>query len=162
VPEVIAENGGRPVRTRVGHSFIKAVMAETGAAFGGEHSAHYYFRDNFRADSGCIAALVVLEQISKAGVPLSALRKPFDRYSASGEINTQVDDAAAVIERVAAAYEGADQDRVDGLTVDLGDWWFNLRPSNTEPLLRLNLEAATPEACDAHVAEVLALITDKG
>jgi phosphomannomutase len=162
VPEVIAENGGRAVRTRVGHSFIKAVMAETGAAFGGEHSAHYYFRDNFRADSGCIAALVVLEQISKAGVPLSALRKPFDRYSASGEINTQVDDAAAVIERVAAAYEGADQDRVDGLTVDLGDWWFNLRPSNTEPLLRLNLEAATPEACDAHVAEVLALITDKG
>jgi phosphomannomutase len=162
VPEVIAENGGTAVRTRVGHSFIKAVMAETGAAFGGEHSAHYYFRDNFRADSGCIAALVVLEQISKAGVPLSALRKPFDRYSASGEINTQVDDAAAVIERVAAAYEGADQDRVDGLTVDLGDWWFNLRPSNTEPLLRLNLEAATPEACDAHVAEVLALITDKG
>jgi phosphomannomutase len=162
VPEVIVENGGRAVRTRVGHSFIKAVMAETGAAFGGEHSAHYYFRDNFRADSGCIAALVVLEQISKAGVPLSALRKPFDRYSASGEINTQVDDAAAVIERVAAAYEGADQDRVDGLTVDLGDWWFNLRPSNTEPLLRLNLEAATPEACDAHVAEVLALITDKG
>jgi phosphomannomutase len=162
VPEVIAENGGTPVRTRVGHSFIKAVMAETGAAFGGEHSAHYYFRDNFRADSGCIAALVVLEQISKAGVPLSALRKPFDRYAASGEINTQVDDAAAVIERVAAAYQGADQDRVDGLTVDLGDWWFNLRPSNTEPLLRLNLEAATPEACDAHVAEVLALITDKG
>jgi len=162
VPEVIAENGGTPVRTRVGHSFIKAVMAETGAAFGGEHSAHYYFRDNFRADSGSIAALVVLEQICRAGVPLSSLRKPFDRYAASGEINTTVDDAAAVIERVAAAYAGATQDRVDGLTVDLGDWWFNLRPSNTEPLLRLNLEAPTREACDAHVAEVRALITDKG
>ena len=159
---MILENGGTPVRTRVGHSFIKAVMAETGAAFGGEHSAHYYFRDNFRADSGSIAALVVLEQICKAGVPLSTLRKPFDRYAASGEINTTVDDAAAVIERVAAAYPDATQDRVDGLTVDLGDWWFNLRPSNTEPLLRLNLEAPTREACDAHVAEVRALITDKG
>ena len=162
VPEVIRENGGIPVRTRVGHSFIKAVMAETGAAFGGEHSAHYYFRDNFRADSGSIAALVVLEQISKAGVPLSTLRKPFDRYAASGEINTTVDDAPAVIERVAAAFPDAAQDRVDGLTVDNGDWWFNLRPSNTEPLLRLNLEARTREACDAHVAEVRALFTDKG
>jgi len=162
VPEVITENGGTPVRTRVGHSFIKAVMAETGAAFGGEHSAHYYFRDNYRADSGSIAALVVLEQISKAGVPLSTLRKPFDRYAASGEINTTVDDAAAVIERVAEAYAGSTQDRIDGLTVDNGDWWFNLRPSNTEPLLRLNLEALTPEACDAHVAEVRALFTDKG
>jgi phosphomannomutase len=162
VPEVIAESGGVPVRTRVGHSFIKAVMAETGAAFGGEHSAHYYFRDNFRADSGSIAALMVLEQVSKAGVPLSTLRKPFDRYAASGEINTTVDDAAAVIERVAAAYADAEQDRVDGLTVDAGDWWFNLRPSNTEPLLRLNLEAPTRDACDARVAEVRALITDKG
>jgi phosphomannomutase len=162
VPEVVRENGGTPVRTRVGHSFIKAVMAETGAAFGGEHSAHYYFRDNFRADSGSIAALVVLEQISKAGVPLSSLRKPFDRYAASGEINTTVDDAAAVIDRVAAAYPDAHQDRVDGLTVDLGDWWFNLRPSNTEPLLRLNLEAPDPTACAAHVAEVRALITQQG
>jgi phosphomannomutase len=151
VPEVIAENGGTPVRTRVGHSFIKAVMAETGAVFGGEHSAHYYFRDNFRADSGSIAALVVLEQICRAGVPLSMLRKPFDRYA-----------AAAVIERVSAAYAGARQDRVDGLTVDVGDWWFNLRPSNTEPLLRLNLEAPTREACDTHVAEVRALITHEG
>jgi phosphomannomutase len=164
VPEVIREHGGIPVRTRVGHSFIKAVMAETGAAFGGEHSAHYYFRDNFRADSGSIAALLVLEQICKAGVPLSTLRKPFDRYAASGEINTVVDDAAAVIDRVEMAYAGtgATFDRVDGLTVDFGDWWFNLRPSNTEPLLRLNLEAATPEACEQHVAEVRALITDKG
>jgi phosphomannomutase len=159
VPEVILEHGGTPVRTRVGHSFIKQVMVETGAAFGGEHSAHYYFRDNFRADSGSIAALVVLEQICKAGVPLSELRKPYDRYAASGEINTTVDDPAAVIERVAGAYPDATQDRVDGLTVDLGDWWFNLRPSNTEPLLRLNLEAPTREAVDAHVAEVRATMT---
>jgi phosphomannomutase len=159
VPEVILEHGGTPVRTRVGHSFIKQVMAETGAAFGGEHSAHYYFRDNFRADSGSIAALVVLEQICTAGVPLSELRKPFDRYANSGEINTTVDDPAAVIERVAGAYPDATQDRVDGLTVDLGDWWFNLRPSNTEPLLRLNLEAPTREAVDAHVAEVRTAMT---
>ncbi|MGK2929236.1 MAG: phosphomannomutase/phosphoglucomutase [Acidimicrobiales bacterium] len=154
VPEVVRENGGTPVRTKVGHSYIKAVMAETGAAFGGEHSAHYYFRENFRADSGCIAALVVLEQLSVSGLKLSELRAPYERYAASGEINTVVDNAAAVIERVAAAYEDLDQDRVDGLTVDAGDWWFNLRASNTEPLLRLNLEAATREACDAKVAEV--------
>jgi phosphomannomutase len=134
-------------------------MAETGAAFGGEHSAHYYFRDNFRADSGSIAALVVLERICRAGIPLSELRRPFDRYAASGEINTAVDDPAAVIDRVAGGYPNAAQDRVDGLTVDLGDWWFNLRPSNTEPLLRLNLEAPTRSAVDAHVAEVRALIT---
>jgi phosphomannomutase len=159
VPEVIREQGGTPVRTRVGHSFIKQVMAETGAAFGGEHSAHYYFRDNFRADSGSIAALVVLEQICRAGVPLSEVRKPYDRYAASGEINTTVDDPAAVIERVAGAYPDATQDRVDGLTVDLGDWWFNLRPSNTEPLLRLNLEAPTRGAVDAHVAQVRAAMT---
>jgi phosphomannomutase len=160
VPEVIREHGGTPVRTRVGHSFIKQVMAETGAAFGGEHSAHYYFRDNFRADSGSIAALVVLERICKAGVPLSQLRQPFDRYAASGEINTAVDDPAAVIDHVAAAYSGVAQDRVDGLTVDPGDWWFNLRPSNTEPLLRLNLEAPTRSAVDSHVAEVRKLITE--
>ena len=158
VPEVIRENGGTPVRTRVGHSFIKAVMAETGAAFGGEHSAHYYFRDNYRADSGSIAALVVLEQLCKAGVPLSELRTPFERYAASGEINTRVDDPHAVIEKVAAAFAGARQDRLDGLTVDLGDWWFNLRPSNTEPLLRLNLEAATAADVAAHVAEVQAVM----
>lgn len=156
VPEVIAECGGTAVRTRVGHSYIKATMAETGAAFGGEHSAHYYFRDNWRADSGAIAALVVLEQLSLAGIPLSELRKPFERYAASGEINTTVADPLAVIEKVAAAYEGHPQDRLDGLTVDLGDWWFNLRPSNTEPLLRLNLEAASRQECDDRVAEVRA------
>jgi phosphomannomutase len=158
VPELVREMGGTPVRTRVGHSFIKQVMAETGAIFGGEHSAHYYFRDNWRADSGSIAALMVLEQLSKADVPLSELRKPFERYAASGEINTEVADPPAVIDKVAGAYEGAHQDRLDGLTVDLGDWWFNLRPSNTEPLLRLNLEAPDQAAVDAHTAEVLALI----
>jgi phosphomannomutase len=159
VPEVIRENGGDPVRTRVGHSFIKQVMAETDAIFGGEHSAHYYFRDNWRADSGSIAAMVVLEALSKAGVPLSELRRPYERYAASGEINTEVADPLAVIEAVAAHFAGADQDRLDGLTVDLGDWWFNLRPSNTEPLLRLNLEAPTRAECDQHTAEVLSLIT---
>ncbi len=157
VPELVTELGGTPVRTRVGHSFIKAVMAETGAAFGGEHSGHYYFRDNFRADSGLIAAMFVLHAMSVSGQPLSELVAPLDRYAASGEINTVVDDPAAVIERVAAAFADAPSDRIDGLTVDLGDWWFNLRPSNTEPLLRLNLEAANRAACDRHVAEVRAL-----
>ncbi len=158
VPEVIRECGGEPVRTRVGHSFIKQVMAETNAIFGGEHSAHYYFRDNWRADSGSIASMVVLEALCEAGVPLSELRKPFERYAASGEINTKVGDPLAVIEAVAGKFADASQDRLDGLTVDLGDWWFNLRASNTEPLLRLNLEAADRAACDAHTEEVLTLI----
>jgi phosphomannomutase len=160
VPEVVREHGGTPVRTRVGHSFIKQVMAETGAIFGGEHSAHYYFRDNYRADSGLIAALVVLEQLSVAGVSLSELRAPFERYAASGEINTRVADTAAVIERVAEHFSSLQQDRLDGLTVDGGDWWFNLRPSNTEPLLRLNLEAADEAACAQRVAEVQAVMAD--
>jgi phosphomannomutase len=158
VPEIVRELGGTPVRARVGHSFIKQVMAETGAIFGGEHSGHYYFRDNFRADSGLIAALVVLEALSRAAVPMSDLRPPLERYAASGEINSLVEDPAARIDEVAAAYEDADQDRLDGLTVDLGDWWFNLRPSNTEPLLRLNLEAADDESCRGHTAEVLARV----
>ncbi len=159
VPEVVREHGGTPVRTKVGHSFIKAKMAETGAVFGGEHSAHYYFARNFNADSGLIASLMVIAEMARADQPLSVLRKPFDRYSSSGEINTQVDDAAAVIERVSAEYDRFTQDRLDGLTVDCGDWWFNLRPSNTEPLLRLNLEAADRDACDARVADLLATIT---
>ena len=115
VPDIIRETGGTPVRTRVGHSFIKAVMAETGAIFGGEHSGHYYFRDNWRADSGIIAALVVLAQLSEAGVPLSELRKPFERYAASGEINTKVADQKAAMEKVAAAYPDAPKDTLDGL-----------------------------------------------
>ncbi len=160
VAEVVAEGGGTSQRTRVGHSFIKAVMAETGALFGGEHSGHYYFRDNFRADSGLIAALVILEALSAANQPLSELCAPVDRYFASGEINTKVDDTEVVIARVSAAYGDADQDRLDGLTVDLGDWWFNLRASNTEPLLRLNLEASTKEMCADKVAEVRALFGD--
>lgn len=158
VPEVIRERGGVPVRTKVGHSHIKQAMAETGAVFGGEHSAHYYFLDNFRADSGIIASLLVLEEMSRGGRPLSELRVPFERYEASGEINTSVPDAAAVIDAVAERYADRPQDRVDGLTVDCGDWWFNLRPSNTEPLLRLNLEAPTRAECDDRVAEVLALV----
>ena len=159
VREVILERGGVPVRTKVGHSYIKQVMAETGAVFGGEHSAHYYFLDNFRADSGLIASMHVLAELSRAAAPLSAVRAPFERYSASGEINTQVTSPADVIERVAHAYAASEQDRLDGLTVDAGSWWFNLRPSNTEPLLRLNLEAPDRNECDRRVAEVLALVT---
>jgi phosphomannomutase len=159
VPEVIAEHGGVPVRTKVGHSFIKQVMADTGAAFGGEHSAHYYFSRNFRADSGLIASVLLIEELSRAGRPLSALREPFERYESSGEINTQVDDPGAVIERVSASFRAFPQDRLDGLSVDGGDWWFNLRPSNTEPLLRLNLEAVDRGRCDERVADMLQLIT---
>ena len=159
VPEVIRENGGTPVRTKVGHSFIKQVMAETGAVFGGEHSAHYYFLDNYRADSGIIASMFILAEMARTGKPLSELRVPFERYEASGEINTEVGDPNAVIDIVAGKFAGHPQDRLDGLTVDCGDWWFNLRPSNTEPLLRLNLEASTRGDCDDHVAEILAIIT---
>ena len=159
VPEVIAEAGGKPVRTRVGHSFIKAVMAETGAVFGGEHSGHYYFRENYRADSGLIAALIVLEVMSRAGRPLSELRRPLERYAATGEINSEVDDQEGVIEAVATHYARAgNEERLDGLSVDLGDCWFNLRPSNTEPLLRLNLEAVSEQRRDAGATEVLSLI----
>ena len=161
VPEVVAEEGGVALRTRVGHTLIKQAMATEGAAFAGEHSGHYYFRDNFRADSGLIAALVVLEALSTHDGPMSDLVAPLERYAASGERNTEVDDPKEVIERVAAHYRAeapeADQDRLDGLTVDFGDWWFNLRPSNTEPLLRLNVEAADVEACAARVDEVRSL-----
>ena len=163
LPEIVEEKGGKPIRTRVGHSFIKAVMADTGAIFGGEHSGHYYFLDNYRADSGLIASMVVMQLLSEAGEPLSELRKPFERYSDSGEINVPVDDDPhAVIDGIADAYPDAEQDRTDGLTVDLGDWWFNVRPSNTEPVLRLNLEAADDESCRAHVDEVLALMKRMG
>ena len=166
VREIIAEHGGDAIRSRVGHSFIKAEMAKYDAVFGGEHSAHYYFRDNYRADSGLIAAVLVLEIMSKAGRPLSELRRDFDRYAASGEINTTVDDQQAVIERVAAAFSDADQDRLDGLTVDLGlesgGWWFNVRPSNTEPLLRLNLLAPTPAQVEQRVSQVVEVMTALG
>jgi phosphomannomutase len=160
VPEVIREQGGKPVRTRVGHSFIKQVMAETGAVFGGEHSGHYYYRDNFRADSGIITALIVLELMSRSDQPLSAMLSPYERYADSGEINTEVANPAATVAAMAEAERssGASVDLLDGLTVEHVDWWYNVRPSNTEPLLRLNVEAKTSEQCAEHVAEVEALI----
>jgi phosphomannomutase len=158
VPEVIRENGGEPVRTRVGHSLIKKVMAETGAIFGGEHSGHYYFRDHYRADSGLIAALLVLERLSQSGAPLSELLAPYRRYHASGEINSEVVDQAGTIEEVARAFADGEQDRLDGLTVEYEDWWFNVRPSNTEPLLRLNVEARTEELLEEKTREVLSII----
>lgn len=162
VPEVIRENGGVPIRTRVGHSFIKQVMAETGAVFGGEHSGHYYFRENYRADSGLIAAVLVLEQRSLADRPLSEMLAPFRRYHASGEVNSRVGDQAGKIEEVAAAYADGLQDRADGLTVEFDDWWFNLRPSNTEPLLRLNVEARSEELMKEKTEAVLGLIRNEG
>ncbi|MEM7339371.1 MAG: phosphomannomutase/phosphoglucomutase [Actinomycetota bacterium] len=162
VPEVVAEGGGTPVRSRVGHSFIKQMMAEQNASFGGEHSAHYYFRDNWRADSGLIAAVLVLEQLSRFDGPLSEMLAPLKRYAASGEINTRVSDAAAVIEHVASHYGDLQTDRLDGLTVDAGHWWFNLRPSNTEPLLRLNLEAGSDDAVAERVAEVQRVMAEAG
>jgi phosphomannomutase len=163
VPEVIEEHGGLAVRTRVGHSFVKARMAETGAVFGGEHSGHYYFRDNFRADSGIITALVVLELLSRSGRPLSQLLVPFHRYANSGEINTVVSDPGLAVDAVARRVSGeASIDRLDGLTADFGEWWFNLRPSNTEPLLRLNVEARTADECAHHVQDVLDLVAECG
>jgi phosphomannomutase len=157
VPEVILENGGVPVRTRVGHSFIKKVMADTNAVFGGEHSGHYYYRDNYRADSGIITAMIVLELMSTTGQKLSALVAPLVRYADSGEINSKVDDPHATVTALSAslAESGVNVDELDGLTADYGDWWFNLRPSNTEPLLRLNVEAKNADLCDQHVHEVL-------
>lgn len=154
VPEIIRESGGTPVRTRVGHSFIKQVMADTGAVFGGEHSGHYYFRDNFRADSGMLAMLHLLRVVSEDGRQLSEIRGDVERYAASGEINFTVTDQQSALDRVMARFADADVDHLDGLTVDLGDRWFNLRPSNTEPLLRLNAEGPDPESVSALVSEV--------
>ena len=145
VPEVVEEHGGRPVRTRVGHSFIKAEMARTDAVFGGEHSAHYYFRDFWRADTGMLAAMHVLAALGEQGRPLSELTAAYSRYAASGEINSTVADAPARMEEVRTTFaeqDGVGVDDLDGLTVELPDGaWFNLRASNTEPLLRLNVEA---------------------
>ncbi len=159
VPEIVKENGGIAIRSRVGHSFIKQLMADEGAEFGGEHSAHYYFARNWRADSGLIAAVMVLSELSASGGTLSELLEPLKRYAASGEINTRVSDAPTVIEHVSSHFSGAEQDRLDGLTVRFDDWWFNLRASNTEPLLRLNLEAADDEAVAGRVAEVQSVMT---
>jgi len=159
VPETIEAAGGHAVRTRVGHSFIKAVMRDTGAVFAGEHSGHYYFRDNFRADSGLIAAVVLLGALARHGGTLSELVAPYDRYVQSGELNAEVADQAAATQRVAAAFaDEGEADWTDGLTVDGDGWWFNLRPSNTEPLLRLNVEAADEATMVAIRDRVLALV----
>jgi len=162
VPETIREHGGVPVRTRVGHSFIKQIMAETGAIFGGEHSGHYYFRENYRADSGLIAGVVALGELSASGGSLSALLEPYRRYWDSGEINSTVADQAGKLEELAALHGDAKLDRLDGLTIEYEDWWCNVRPSNTEPLLRLNVEARTQELLDDRTAELLAVIRDEG
>ncbi|MBU1226255.1 MAG: phosphomannomutase/phosphoglucomutase [Actinobacteria bacterium] len=153
VPETVIAHGGTPVRTRVGHSFIKGVMKETGAVFGGEHSGHYYFKDNYRADSGILAMLVLLQLLSEDGRPLSEIRKDFEPYAQSGEINFQVHDQAGSTAEVAAAFDG-EVDHLDGLTVSWDDRWFNLRPSNTEPVLRLNVEAPDAGLVDDLVAAV--------
>ncbi|GCD37263.1 phosphomannomutase/phosphoglucomutase [Streptomyces chrestomyceticus JCM 4735] len=161
VPEVVKENGGTPVRTRVGHSFIKGEMARTGAIFGGEHSAHYYFRDFWNADTGMLAALHVLAALGGQEGPLSELVAQYDRYAASGEINSTVDDQTGRLAAVKTAYEGRPGtalDELDGLTVSTADWWFNLRPSNTEPLLRLNVEARDQETVDRVRDEVLEIV----
>ena len=161
VPEIVTELGGKPVRTRVGHSFIKATMAETDAIFGGEHSGHFYFRDFWRADSGMLAALHALAALAETDAPLSEVLAPYSRFVASGEINTKVADQAAVVEQIRAEYadrDGVTLDELDGLTVAHPDWWFNVRASNTEPLLRLNAEGADAATMERVRDEVLATI----
>jgi phosphomannomutase len=162
VPELITEHGGTPVRSRVGHSYIKQKMAETDAVFGGEHSAHYYFRDFWRADTGMLAALHVLAALGEQDKPASELFAAYERYVASGEINSRVDDAAATVAAIEDIYGGSDGitvDHLDGLTVNAEQWWFNVRASNTEPLLRLNVEAGDAATMERVRDEVLALIT---
>ena len=161
VPELVVEHGGTPVRTRVGHSFIKATMAETDAVFGGEHSGHFYFRDFWRADSGMLAALHALAALAETDLPLSALLAEYVRYHSTGEINSAVDDQAGVLRRLEQEYgdrPGVTLDHLDGLTVTHDDWWFNVRASNTEPLLRLNAEAADADRVATLRDEVLATI----
>ncbi|MFI1094770.1 phosphomannomutase/phosphoglucomutase [Streptomyces sp. NPDC020917] len=161
VPEVVAEHGGKAVRTRVGHSFIKQEMAASGAVFGGEHSAHYYFRDFWNADTGMLAALHLLAALGTQDGPVSALVAEYDRYASSGEINSTVADQAASTAAVRSAYTGRDDvtfDDLDGLTVSSGDWWFNLRASNTEPLLRLNVEARDAATVARIRDEVLGIV----
>ncbi len=158
VPEIILENGGKPLRSRVGHSYIKKMMAESNAIFGGEHSGHFYFNDFWRADSGALAALFAIAELAHTLVPLSELLAPLNRYFASGEINTVVDDPLESVRFVKASFEqDYEIDELDGVTVTAPDWWFNVRPSNTEPLLRLNVEADTPERMAQVRDQVLAL-----
>jgi len=161
LPKLVRREGGWPIRTRAGHSIIKPQMRSNNAAFGGEHSGHFYFRDNYFADSGIIAILTVAELVAQQEGPLSDLLTPIDPYVRSGEINSKVADQAAVLDRVEELYakqEDAKIDHLDGLTVDLGDWWFNLRPSNTEPLLRLNVEASDRETLEKERDKLLSLI----
>jgi phosphomannomutase len=161
VPEIVTEHGGTPVRTRVGHSFIKAKMAETNAIFGGEHSGHFYFRDFWYADSGMLTALHTLAALGTSDRTLSGLLTEYSRYSQSGEINSEVADQAATTEKIKNIYTkrpGVTFDELDGLTVVGDSWWFNLRPSNTEPLLRLNVEARSQEEMSALRDEVLGLV----
>ncbi len=158
VPELIERAGGIPVRSKVGHSIIKAVMREQDVVFGGEHSGHFYFRDNWYADSGMIALLSCLELFSEAAAPVSEVIAPIDTRFRSGEINTRVGDVAAKLDEIERHYAGAEIDHLDGITVSYADWWMNVRPSNTEPLLRLNVEGDTPELMARHRDEALALI----
>jgi phosphomannomutase len=165
VPEIVEEHGGRPVRTRVGHSFIKATMAETDAIFGGEHSGHFYFRDFWRADSGMLAALHALAALAESDAPLSQVLAPYSRHVASGEINSEVADQKAVLDRIEQEWgsrPGVSLDHLDGLTVLHDDWWFNVRASNTEPLLRLNAEGKDAETMQRIRDEVLATIRSDG
>jgi len=158
VPEIIAENGGMALRTPVGHSLIKAEMARTGAVFGGEHSGHFYFKEFFLADSGMLAALHVMSALAETDGTVSELMAQYERYSSSGEINSTVGDGAAVIESLSMTYSELEQDRLDGLTVTADTWWFNVRASNTEPLLRLNVEADTEAEMTRVRDEVLSLV----
>lgn len=158
VPRIIESSGGKAVRTRVGYALIKPLMREYNAVFGGEHSGHFYFQNNWFADSGLIALLVCLELISEENQPLSALVKSIDPYFRSGEINSQVDDIPKKLKEIEDHYSFGKTDHLDGVTIDFGDWWFNVRPSNTEPLLRLNIEADTKEKLEKKKDELLKLI----
>ncbi len=159
VPEIVAEHGGRSLRSRVGHSYIKKMMAESGAVFGGEHSGHFYFSDFWRADSGALAALFAIAELSHSDLPLSELLAPLNRYLSSGEINTKVDDPAASVQLIKEHFASEfPVDELDGITVEGPDWWFNVRASNTEPLLRLNVEAHTSKLLKEVQSKVLALI----
>ncbi|MEI8065883.1 MAG: phosphomannomutase/phosphoglucomutase [Actinomycetes bacterium] len=161
VREVVTENGGTAIRSRVGHSYIKKMMAESGAVFGGEHSGHFYFSDFWRADSGMLAALFALTELAAHKQPLSKLFAPFNRYISSGEINTEVADIPSALARITAAYgKKYPIDDLDGLTVESDTWWFNVRASNTEPLLRLNVEAKTPKKMSEVQAAAIAVISD--
>jgi phosphomannomutase len=160
VPETIAAKGGRPIRSRVGHSYIKSTMREEDAVFGGEHSGHFYFRDNWYADSGMAALLFALEMVSEAGKPISEVTAPLDHRFRSGEINSEVEDATAVMRSIEEHFraEGAEIDHLDGVTVNFPRWWFNVRASNTQPLLRLNVEADDRNTLEVKTAQVLAMI----